>query len=103
MRAIEITIPGGPEVLTPVRRIPPVPMPGEVWIRGAAAGVNRPDIFQRLGRYAPPLGTTDIPGLEVAGTVEALGPDRTDERWRVGHKVPVAGGGRAVQHSTVRF
>jgi len=97
MRAIEITSPGGPEVLVPVHRVPPVPTLGEVLIRVEAAGVNRPDIFQRLGRYAPPPGATDIPGLEVAGTIEALGPDGTDERWRVGDRVMalVAGGGYA--------
>lgn len=73
MTAIEIAGPGGPEVLRPVQR--PVPQPGldEVLIRVAAAGVNRPDILQRKGGYAPPPGASDIPGLEIAGTVVAAG------------------------------
>ena len=73
MIAIEIRTPGGPEVLVAVERPQPTPGPGEVLIKVAAAGVNRPDIMQRLGRYPPPPGVTDIPGLEVAGTVAALG------------------------------
>jgi len=74
MRAIEITTPGGPESLSPVERPVPRPAAGEVLIRVAAAGVNRPDILQRQGRYPPPSGASDLPGLEVAGRVEALGP-----------------------------
>ena len=95
MIAIEIRAPGGPEVLAPVERPTPVPAPGEVLIKVTAAGVNRPDIFQRLGRYAPPPGASDIPGLEVAGTIEQLGPEVRD--WRVGDEVCalVAGGGYA--------
>jgi NADPH:quinone reductase len=95
MIAIEIRAPGGPEVLVPVERPTPVPSRGEVLIKVAAAGVNRPDIFQRLGRYAPPPGASDIPGLEVAGTIEQLGPEVGD--WRVGDEVCalVAGGGYA--------
>jgi len=73
MTAIEITRPGPPDVLQPVRRPTPVPQAGEVLIRVAAAGVNRPDLLQREGKYAPPRGASDIPGLEVAGTVVALG------------------------------
>jgi putative PIG3 family NAD(P)H quinone oxidoreductase len=73
MIAIAILEPGGPEVLAPVERPVPVPAQGEILIRVAAAGINRPDILQRLGQYAPPPGTTDIPGLEVAGEVVALG------------------------------
>ena len=71
MTAIEISEPGGPEVLKPALR--PVPMPGygEVLLRVAAAGVNRPDVLQRLGGYPPPPGASDIPGLEIAGTVAA--------------------------------
>ena len=63
---------GGPEVLVPAKR--PVPKPGkaEVLIRVAAAGVNRPDVLQRQGAYAPPPGTTDLPGLEVAGEIAVL-------------------------------
>jgi putative PIG3 family NAD(P)H quinone oxidoreductase len=74
MIAIEIREPGEPEVLVPVERPTPAPGDGEVLIRVAAAGVNRPDVFQRRGRYAPPPGASDIPGLEVSGTIEALGP-----------------------------
>lgn len=75
MTAITIPAPGGPEVLTPAKVPVPVPGPGEVLIRVAAAGVNRPDIMQRLGRYPPPPGASDIPGLEVAGEIVAAGPD----------------------------
>ncbi|MGF1623816.1 MAG: NAD(P)H-quinone oxidoreductase [Alphaproteobacteria bacterium] len=73
MLAVEISIPGAPEVLLPVRR--PLPRPGEreVLIEVAAAGVNRPDVLQRQGHYPPPPGASDLPGLEVAGTVVALG------------------------------
>src|SRR5439155_7967257 len=93
MIAIEIREPGGPEVLVPAERPMPVPAAGEVLIKVAAAGVNRPDIFQRLGRYPPPPGVTDIPGLEIAGTVEALGPGAA--RFKTGDAVCalVAGGG----------
>jgi len=93
--AIEIQSPGGPEVLVPVERPMPVPAAGEVLIKVAAAGVNRPDVFQRLGRYPPPPGASDIPGLEVAGTIEQLGPGV--DNWRVGDAVCalVAGGGYA--------
>jgi NADPH:quinone reductase len=69
MKAVEITRPGGPEVLQLVERPDPVPGPGEVLIRVAASGINRPDLLQRMGRYAPPPGASDLPGLEVAGTV----------------------------------
>jgi putative PIG3 family NAD(P)H quinone oxidoreductase len=72
MIAIEIREPGGPEVLVPVERQTPVPAAGEVLIKVAAAGVNRPDVFQRLGRYPPPPGVTDIPGLEVSGIIAAV-------------------------------
>ena len=69
MKAVEITRPGGPEVLQIVERPDPVPGPGEVLIQVAASGVNRPDLLQRLGRYAPPPGASELPGLEVAGTI----------------------------------
>jgi putative PIG3 family NAD(P)H quinone oxidoreductase len=93
--AIEIRAPGGAEVLVPVERATPLPGPGEVLIKVAAAGVNRPDVFQRLGRYAPPPGVSDIPGLEVAGTVEQVAQGVTE--WRAGNPVCalVAGGGYA--------
>ena len=75
MRAIDPAAPGGPEVLCVVDRPVPVPGPGEVLIRVAAAGVNRPDVLQRKGGYAPPPGAPSIPGLEVAGTVVAQHDD----------------------------
>ncbi|MFH1797170.1 MAG: NAD(P)H-quinone oxidoreductase [Pseudomonadota bacterium] len=78
MRVIEIARPGGPEVLRIVERGVPQPGEGEVLVRVAAAGVNRPDIQQRRGLYPPPPGTTDIPGLDVAGTVHAAGPGVQD-------------------------
>jgi NADPH2:quinone reductase len=73
MDVVEITAPGGPEVLRPARRPLPTPGPGEVLVRVAAAGVNRPDVFQRQGRYAPPPGASDLPGLEIAGHVAGDG------------------------------
>ena len=75
MTAIEIREPGGPEVLVAATRPVPQPGPGEVLIRVAAAGVNRPDVLQRQGAYPPPPGASDIPGLEIAGRVVALGPE----------------------------
>ena len=75
MTAIEIREPGGPEVLVPATRPVPQPGPGEVLVRVAAAGVNRPDVLQRQGAYPPPPGASDIPGLEIAGRVVALGPE----------------------------
>jgi putative PIG3 family NAD(P)H quinone oxidoreductase len=74
MAAVEISAPGPPEVLREARRPTPVPAAGEVLIRVAAAGVNRPDLMQREGKYPPPPGASDVPGLEVAGTVVGLGP-----------------------------
>jgi putative PIG3 family NAD(P)H quinone oxidoreductase len=73
MMAIAIKVPGGPEVLVAERRPVPVPGEGEVLIRVAAAGVNRPDVLQRQGKYPPPPGASDIPGLEVSGTIVAVG------------------------------
>lgn len=95
MLCIEIPAPGGPEVLTPVERDDPIPGADDVLIRVAAAGVNRPDVLQRRGHYPPPRGASDIPGLEVAGTVGALGSGV--QGWRVGDRVCalVAGGGYA--------
>jgi NADPH2:quinone reductase len=95
MRVVEIARPGPPEVLTPAERRKPVPAAGEVLIKVAAAGVNRPDVMQRLGNYPPPPGVTDIPGLEVAGTVEAVGDGVS--KWKAGDRVCalVAGGGYA--------
>ncbi|OZI52696.1 NAD(P)H-quinone oxidoreductase [Bordetella genomosp. 4] len=95
MRAIEISQPGGPEVLVPVDRPMPEPGAGEVLIKVAAAGVNRPDVFQRKGNYAPPPGASDLPGLEVAG--EIVGGDPAAGGFAIGDKVCalVAGGGYA--------
>lgn len=78
MRAIEISKPGGPDVLTPTERPMPVPGAGQVLLRVAYAGVNRPDALQRAGLYAPPPGASDLPGLEAAGEVVAVGPGVTD-------------------------
>lgn len=75
MRAIEIATPGGPEVLTPCERQDPAPQPGELLIRVQASGVNRPDVIQRKGFYPPPPGASDLPGLEVAGTVAGGAPE----------------------------
>jgi NADPH2:quinone reductase len=85
MHAVEISQPGGPEVLRAVQRPTPMPKAGEVVIAVAGAGVNRPDCFQRAGSYAPPPGASDLPGLEVAGTVAALGAGVT--QWRIGDEV----------------
>jgi NADPH2:quinone reductase len=74
MTVIEIAAPGGPEQLKPAKRPVPVPGDGEVLVRVAAAGVNRPDVMQRQGRYPPPPGASDLPGLEIAGEIAALGP-----------------------------
>jgi putative PIG3 family NAD(P)H quinone oxidoreductase len=95
MTAIVIRSPGGPDMLEPQER--PVTLPGahEVLVKVAAAGVNRPDVMQRKGLYPPPAGATDIPGLEIAGEVVALGAKV--ERWKLGDKVMglVVGGGYA--------
>lgn len=94
MTAIAIPTPGGPEALVPERRPVPVPGEGEVLIKIAAAGVNRPDVLQRQGKYPPPPGASDIPGLEVAGTIVAAG---SGADALVGQKVCalLAGGGYA--------
>jgi len=95
MTVIGISKPGGPEVLIPETRAVPVPGAGEILIKVAAAGVNRPDVAQRSGSYPPPPGASDLPGLEVAGTVVAVGPGVT--KHKLGDKVMslVAGGGYA--------
>lgn len=96
MRAIEIAEPGGPEVLRLTTRPVPKPGAGEILIRVRAAGVNRPDALQRAGRYAPPPGASDLPGLEAAGEVVAVGPG-APSRWAVGARVCalLPGGGYA--------
>src|SRR5947209_2157723 len=95
MRAVEISRPGGPEVLKPVERPLPAPKAHEILIKVAAAGVNRPDVVQRSGNYPVPPDASDLPGLEVAGEVIAKGEAVT--RWNVGDKVCalVHGGGYA--------
>src|SRR5258708_8814075 len=85
MTVIAIRAPGGPEMLVPEERPVAAPGPGEILVKVAAAGVNRPDVRQRPGTYPPPKGATDIPGLEIAGEVGALGPDT--KRSKVGAKV----------------
>jgi len=95
MTAVEIAKPGPPEVLRAVRRPTPAPKAGEVLIRVAAAGVNRPDLLQREGQYAPPRGASDIPGLEVAGAVVGVGPGVVDLAPRQEVCALVAGGGYA--------
>lgn len=95
MRAIAITEPGGPEVLKAVEVTVPVPKHGEILIRVAYAGVNRPDALQRAGQYAPPPTASPLPGLEAAGWVAAVGPGVT--RWQPGDRVTalLPGGGYA--------
>jgi NADPH:quinone reductase len=92
MRAVEITKPGGPEVLQPADRPQPKPGPNEILVKVAAAGVNRPDVLQRTGNYPVPPGASDIPGLEIAGEVVTAG-----KSFKPGDKVCalVAGGGYA--------
>jgi len=93
MTVIGIKAPGGPEMLVPEQRPVPAPGEGELLVKVAAAGVNRPDVMQRKGLYPPPPGAPDIPGLEIAGEVVALGPGV--KRWKVGDRVMalVSGGG----------
>src|SRR6201985_2761177 len=96
MKAVVITHPGGPEVLKLEEKPKPNFAPNEVLIKVAAAGVNRPDVFQRKGNYPPPPGAPqDIPGLAIAGTIVATGASVT--RWKTGDKVCalVMGGGYA--------
>src|SRR3954447_12229100 len=95
MTVVAISKPGGPEVLLPETRPVPTPGPKEILIKVHAAGVNRPDVAQRSGSYPPPPGASDLPGLEVAGEVVALGAGAT--RHKIGDKVMslVAGGGYA--------
>jgi putative PIG3 family NAD(P)H quinone oxidoreductase len=95
MTVIEIAAPGPPESLRPVSRPVPAPGPGEVLIRVAAAGVNRPDVLQRKGLYPPPQGVTDIPGLEVSGEVVRAGDGVTDPAVGASVCALVAGGGYA--------
>lgn len=95
MTAVAIRAPGGPEVLVAEERPVPRPGPGELLIRVAAAGVNRPDVLQRMGFYPPPPGASDLPGLEVAGVVAAVGPGGDPEMLGQSVCALVAGGGYA--------
>lgn len=98
MRAVEISVPGPAEGLRLVDRPQPQLRPGEVLIHVAAAGVNRPDVLQRMGKYAPPPGASDLPGLEIAGhVVDVALSDTIPSRWEAGDAVCalVAGGGYA--------
>ncbi|MBL8643870.1 MAG: NAD(P)H-quinone oxidoreductase, partial [Rhodospirillaceae bacterium] len=99
MRAVEIKTPGGPEQLVPAARPTPVPKTGEVLIAVEAAGVNRPDVVQRLGQYPAPPGASDLPGLEVAGRIVAVGDGV--KTWKIGDAVCalIPGGGYA-QYAT---
>ena len=85
MKCIEISRPGGPEVLVPAERAAPSPKPNEILVKVAAAGVNRPDVAQRAGKYPPPPDASDLPGLEIAGEVAACGSEA--KRWKVGDRV----------------
>ena len=95
MLAMEISVPGGPDVLKPVSLPVPVPGHGQIILRVAYSGVNRPDALQRAGAYAPPANASPLPGLEASGTVVAMGPGVT--RWSIGDKVCalLPGGGYA--------
>lgn len=100
MTAIAIAKPGGPEVLVPREIAVPLPGHGEILVRVEAAGVNRPDIIQRMGFYAPPTGAPDTPGLEIAGEVVAVGPGVT--LWKTGQRIcALAAGGGYAPYCTV--
>ena len=97
MTAIAISRPGGPDVLVAEQRPLPQPGPGEILVKVAAAGVNRPDLSQREGRYPPPPGASDLPGLEIAGEVVGLGEGVT--AWKLGDQVcALAHGGGYAQY-----
>jgi NADPH:quinone reductase len=102
MTAIEISTPGGPEVLVPCRRPVPVPGNGEVLIKVAAAGVNRPDVIQRKGLYPPPPGASDIPGLEIAGKVVAIG-DGVDEGELGSTRCALVSGGGYAEYALAQY
>lgn len=102
MTAIEISTPGGPEVLVACQRPVPVPAASEVLIKVAAAGVNRPDVIQRKGLYPPPPGASDIPGLEISGTVVAVGEGvETDQIGK--HLCALVSGGGYAEYCVARF
>src|SRR6185503_183986 len=85
MTVIGIKAAGGPDMLVPSRQPVPLPGAGEILVRVAAAGVNRPDVMQRMGLYPPPPGAPDIPGLEIAGEIAALGSGV--KRWKTGDRI----------------
>jgi NADPH:quinone reductase len=100
MRAVEVSKPGGPEMLKPVQRPVPQPKPGEILVKVAAAGVNRPDVLQRMGLYPVPPDASDLPGLEIAGEVAAAGS--LAKNFRVGEKVcALAHGGGYAEYCVV--
>jgi len=100
MKCIEISKPGGPEVLVPAERPTPAPKPNEILVRVAAAGVNRPDVAQRAGKYPPPPDASPLPGLEIAGEVAACGAEA--KLWKVGDKVcALAHGGGYAEYCVV--
>ncbi len=100
MNCVEIKTPGGPEALVPATRPVPLPKPGEILIKVAATAVNRPDIAQRAGLYPPPPGASDLPGLEAAGTVAALGEGVTG--WNIGDAIcALTPGGSYAEYCTV--
>jgi NADPH2:quinone reductase len=100
MMCVEIKKPGGPEALVPATRPVPKPARGEVLIKVASVGVNRPDLAQRAGTYPPPPGASDLPGLEAAGTIAALGDGVTE--WKIGDTVcALTPGGSYAEYCTV--
>ena len=100
MMCVEIKKPGGPEALVPATRPVPKPAAGEILLKVAAVGVNRPDLAQRAGTYPPPPGASDLPGLESAGTIAALGEGVTD--WKIGDAVcALTPGGSYAEYCTV--
>jgi NADPH2:quinone reductase len=100
MMCVEIKTPGGPEALVPAKRPVPQPKAGEVLLKVAAVGVNRPDLAQRAGTYPPPPGASDLPGLEAAGTIAALGGGVIG--WKVGDAVcALTPGGSYAEYCTV--
>lgn len=102
MTAIEISTPGGPEVLKPCQRSVPTPARGEVLLKVAYAGVNRPDVLQRKGIYPPPSGASDLPGLEVSGTVVAVG-EGVDEGEMGSRLCSLVSGGGYAEYSVAAF
>ena len=100
MQVVEISAPGGPEVLRVATRPLPRPQAGEVLIKVVAAGVNGPDLMQRKGLYPPPAGAPDLPGLEVSGTIVAAG-DQV-RRWTIGDQLTaLPNGGGYAEYCTV--